>query len=88
MPRNDKFPVTSRTDVLPAENPGFKAKYGQTHYDEAMNEPNDPRPAEDDVMKTKKDGQGFHDREDCSYNVTTQYWGAERKNPFSKDDSD
>jgi len=83
-----KFPITERTDVSCEELPGFKAKYGQTSHDEAMNEPNDPRPAEDDVEKAGKDGQGFFDREDCSFNVTTQYWGAERKNPFNRDDSD
>jgi hypothetical protein len=46
-----------------AKVPESKDKYGQTHFDEAMNAPNTPRPA----GSKHKDDQG------SSYNVTYEY---------------
>lgn len=81
-----KFPVTERTDVLPAELPGFKAKYGQTKHSKAMNEPNTPRPAKSAEEEVTGDAQGWIDREEHPFNITGCYWGQEDKNPFSGDD--
>lgn len=69
----NKFPVTSRTDVLPEKLPAFKAKYGQEKFDKAMNAPNSPRPAKDDRYETPADSQGWIDRSEESYNVTSDY---------------
>jgi hypothetical protein len=81
-----KFPVTSRQDVLPSAN-SFPKKTRGKSYDHAMNEPNDPRPADDPCeCQPDADGQGFIDRDKESYNVTESYWGNERINQFTGED--
>lgn len=37
----DKFPVTSRTDILPSKNPSATKEHGES-FNEAMNPPNNP----------------------------------------------
>ena len=64
----------------------FPKKTRGKSYDHAMNEPNDPRPAEDDCCEVPADGQGFIDRDKESYNVTADYCGNDHKNPFSGND--
>ena len=82
----DKFPITSRTDVLPEALPAFKKKYGQESFNQAMNAPNSPRPVSDERPESPTDSQGFFDREEESYNVTYNYCDEESREKADTDD--